>query len=136
MTNRPSSIRQGDVLLVTVKQLPAGCIEVPLDKGRIVLAYGEVTGHSHAIADHVQTVSPGAAAEIAEAVIARARLWRAPNGLRYLEVTEPVHLGHEEHALYTGLLGSPNGKTMIPPGIHKVPAQVEYTPAEIRRVAD
>ena len=31
-------IRQGDVLLVPIAKLPANCTEVPLDKGRIVLA--------------------------------------------------------------------------------------------------
>ena len=49
---KSTTIRQGDVLLVPVASLPAGCVEVPNDKGRIVLAYGEVTGHAHAIADH------------------------------------------------------------------------------------
>lgn len=132
MTKQPI-IRQGDVLLTPVANLPAGCTEVPLDKGRIVLAYGEVTGHAHAIADHGQVVreprqlGPGAAAEIAEAAIARAkaRLLQAPNGQRYLEVHEPVNLTHEEHTAHT-----------ITPGIYQVPTQVEYTPAELRRVAD
>lgn len=119
-------IRQGDVLLTPAKALPAGCVEVPLDKGRIVLAYGEVTGHAHAIADHgLRQISPGAAAEIAEAAICRARLWRAPNGERFLEVREPVHLTHEEHSTH-----------VIPSGLYQVPQQVEYAPAELRRVAD
>lgn len=121
-------IRQGDVLLTPAAKLPAGCAEVPLDKGRIVLAYGEVTGHAHAIADHgqaVRTIGPEAAAEIAEAAVARAKLWRAPTGERYLEVREQVHLTHEEHTAHA-----------IPPGIYQVPQQVEYTPAELRRVAD
>lgn len=123
-------IRQGDVLLMPVAALPAGCTEVPLDKGRIVLAYGEVTGHAHAIADHgqaVRVVGSAAAAEIAEAAIARAkaRLLLAPNGERYLEVTEPVTLKHEEHTEHA-----------IPAGVYLLPQQVEYTPAELRRVAD
>lgn len=128
MKTKQVQIRQGDVLLTPVASLPAGCIEVPLDKGRIVLAYGEVTGHAHAIADHgqaVRTIGPEAAAEIAEAAIARARLWKAPTGERYLQVTEPVTIEHEEHTAHT-----------IPPGIYQVPQQVEYTPAELRRVAD
>jgi hypothetical protein len=120
------TIRQGDVALLPVAAMPADCIEMPLDKGRIVLAYGEVTGHAHAIADHDQAAHiAAAAAEIADAAIARARLWRAPNGERYLEVREPVTLRHEEHTAHT-----------IPPGIYKLPQQVEYTPAQLRRVAD
>lgn len=116
-------IRQGDVLLVPVSALPAGMTPVPLDKGRIVLAYGEVTGHAHAI----QIERPEAAAEIAEAAIARAKakLWRAPSGDRYLEVIEPVDLRHEEHTAHS-----------LAVGFYKLPTQVEYTPAALRRVAD
>lgn len=126
------SLRQGDVLLVPVAALPADCTEVPNDHGRIVLAYGEVTGHAHAIADHRVSVDarPGQrAAEVADATIARAqakaRLLVAPTGERYLEVREAVTLSHEEHTAHA-----------IPPGIYKLPQQVEYEPGELRRVAD
>lgn len=123
MTKKPVfSLRQGDVALMRVDALPDGCTEVPHDKGRIVLAYGEVTGHAHAIADHRPELRAG---EIAEAAIARARLWKAPNGDTFLEVREAVTLRHEEHTEH-----------IIPPGIYKQPVQTEYTPAELRRVAD
>lgn len=136
MNRKPSSlpvIRQGDVLLQPAASLPAGCTLVPLDRGRIVLAYGEVTGHAHAIADHgtpaatqARAIGPQAAAEIAEAAVARAKLWRAPDGSRFLEVHEPVTLTHEEHTQHT-----------IPPGVYHLPAQVEYVAPEIvRQVAD
>lgn len=123
-------IRQGDVLLKSVAVLPSGCVPVQLDKGRIVLAYGEVTGHAHAIADHGQVarpIGPEAAAEIADAAIARfkAKLWQAPSGERFLEVTEPVTIRHEEHTAHT-----------IQPGLYQVPTQVEYRPKELVRVAD
>ena len=124
------NIRQGDVLLIPVAKLPADCTEVPNDRGRIVLAYGEVTGHAHAIADHrIVMPKPGAADEIAEAAIGRAmtraRLLVAKDGSRYLEVTVSVTLRHEEHTAHP-----------IPPGIYRLPQQVEYTPAELRRVED
>lgn len=133
---KPNQIRQGDVQLEPVSKLPAGCTEIPNDKGRIVLAYGEVTGHAHAIADHImrapaQTLMDRAidATDQAEEAIARAkakaRLWQAPDGIRYLEVTEQVTLRHEEHTAHS-----------IDPGIYKLPVQVEYTPAELRRVED
>ena len=125
---KPQQIRQGDVQLQPVAKLPADCTEIPNDKGRIVLAYGEVTGHAHAIADHIarRDMNPVAAAEIAEAAIARAKLWRAPNGERYLEVKEPVTLRHEEHTAHT-----------LNPGIYKLPTQVEYVAPElVRQVAD
>lgn len=123
----PRTIRQGDVALFPVSQLPAGCTEIPNDNGRIVLAHGEVTGHAHAIADHV-TMDPAAAGEIMQAAIARAkaRLWQSPSGDRYLEVREPVSLSHEEHSTH-----------VIPPGIYEVPVQVEQSVANApRRVAD
>ena len=132
--NTQRIIRQGDVLLTPVTALPAGCTEVPHDKGRIVLAYGEVTGHAHAIADHTartsdREIGPAAAGEIADAAIARAqakaRLLTAPNGERFLEVTETVHLRHEEHDEHA-----------IEPGIYRLPQQMEYSPAELQRVAD
>lgn len=125
-------LRQGDVQIQQVTALPAGCTEVPAEGNRIVLAHGEVTGHAHAIYDHKpaqRQAAPGAADEIAQAAIARAqakaRLLVAPNGERFLEVRETVTLRHEEHTAHT-----------LPPGIYHLPTQVEYTPAELRRVED
>lgn len=127
------SLRQGDVLLLSVATLPQGCTEVPPDGRRIVLAHGEATGHAHAIYDFFDFCDSNEpaidAAQIANSVITTARakalLWRAPNGERYLEVTAPVTLRHEEHTAHT-----------IPPGIYQLPQQVEYTPAALWRVAD
>ena len=56
---------------------------------------------------------------------ARARLWRDKNGDRFLEVQAPVTLRHEEHTAHT-----------VPPGVYKLPNQVEYTPSLLRRVVD
>ena len=119
-------LRQGDVFLQRIGKLPAGAVEVPNERGRIVLAHGEVTGHAHAIADHVETVGATAAAEIAEALIARckAKLYEH-GGDRYLVVDEPVNLTHEEH--------SPH---IIPPGVYEIPVQVEHTSEFVRVVAD
>lgn len=133
MTKKTLTIRQGDVALILVASLPQGCTLADGQERKIILAWGEVTGHHHRIEDHIapaaREISAGAADEIADAAIARAqakaRLWKAPNGEAYLEVLEPVTLRHEEHTEHT-----------IPPGIYKQPTQVEYTPAELRRVAD
>ena len=120
-------IRQGDVQLQQVLVLPAGCVPIHAEGNRIVLAHGEVTGHAHAIYDHL--LSSEVAGEIADAAIARAqakaRLWKSPSGDRYLEVLEPVTLRHEEHTFHN-----------LMPGIYHLPVQVEYTPAELRKVAD
>jgi hypothetical protein len=42
-------LRQGDILLVPVENVPDGLTEVPREDGKIVLAEGEATGHLHAI---------------------------------------------------------------------------------------
>ncbi|MGH7714378.1 MAG: hypothetical protein ACREML_00115 [Vulcanimicrobiaceae bacterium] len=44
-------IRQGDVYLEPVSTLPANLKPVDRDHARVILAYGEVTGHAHAIHD-------------------------------------------------------------------------------------
>ena len=105
-TNR-TQFRQGDVFLREVPGVPEGAKPVRRDNGRIVLAYGEVTGHAHAIAD------PGAELVITE------------DDVRFLLAEAEVALRHEEHATIT-----------IPPGAYEVVQQREYTPTEIRNVAD
>jgi hypothetical protein len=52
--------RQGDLLTVAVRQLPKGCVAVPREHGKIMLAHGEATGHAHAIADVPPDVANGA----------------------------------------------------------------------------
>ena len=99
-------IRQGDVCLIPVTALPEGAKPVE-SKVRVVLAYGEVTGHAHAIYEPT-----------------KARLWDA--GVeRFLQVLEPCALAHEEHT-----------HVLLEPGIYHLPQQVEYTPAELVRVTD
>ena len=53
------------------------------------------------------------------------KLYHASTGARYLEVTALAELLHEEHST-----------VRVPPGKYLLPAQVEYTPAELVRVAD
>jgi hypothetical protein len=73
-----------------------------------ILAYGEVTGHAHRIEN----------LECAEVL-------EIGNG-RFLRVGEEgVRIIHEEHAPVT-----------LPAGTYEVEIQREYTPAEIRNVAD
>ena len=89
-------VRQGDVLLVPVDRIPAAVKPVRRDAGRVVLAYGEVTGHAHAIRS--------SAATLLETV-----------GGRFLRVTAPVVLDHEEHAAID-----------VRPGTYRVVIQREY----------
>ena len=117
--------RQGDVAIFTAEEYASIFPEVSLEKGkqvqrdnnRIVLAYGEVTGHAHAIAQP------------------QAEMWTLAgtddNGAlgndndRLLKCVAEVALGHEEHSTIT-----------IPAGLYVVKRQREYGPDELRTVAD
>lgn len=105
--------RQGDVFMRRVAELPSGALPVDRDdRGRIVLAYGEVTGHAHAI------YADGAAEYVvreAEAIVAR-----------YIVTTADVAVEHEEHTAH-----------VIPAGaVVEVIQQVEETDDGVRNVAD
>lgn len=101
--------RQGDVLIVPVRSIPREVEPVARDAGRVVLAYGEVTGHAHAISDK------------------RAALFRDPKLMAvFMSVSgEAVALEHDEHETIN-----------IPPGNYQIVRQREYSPEAIRNVAD
>jgi len=102
--------RQGDVLIIatTPDTIPAGTTAVDRDRGRIVLAYGEVTGHAHAIdAPDVTMLTDPA------------------TGRRWLLAPDGAVVGHEEH-----------DPIALPAGTFEVRIQREYTPSAIRTVAD
>ena len=101
-------IRQGDVLLQTVKSVPSGAVEI---EGDVILAYGEVTGHAHQI-------------KLPASERHKVRYWNA-NAERFLQVIERVCLTHEEH-----------GEIVLDKGIYRQGFQVEDFGTEIRRVAD
>jgi hypothetical protein len=100
--------RQGDVLLIEIASIPDDAKDVTPKKGRIVLQHGEVTGHAHAFYDNTQNIH-----------------LRSGGSGRYLEVATPSELKHEEHET-----------VKVPAGKYLLPMQVEYTPAELRQVAD
>lgn len=107
----PWHARQGDVLIVRADRIPSEAKPKPRDGGRVILAYGEVTGHAHAIDD--SPASP------------RAALLDAPSGETYLRVDALSQLVHEEHATIE-----------LEPGSYRVIRQREYSPEAIRNVAD
>lgn len=102
--------RQGDVMIREVAAVPSGAKEVKTTD-RIVLAYGEVTGHAHAIA-------PGEATE--HSLADAAGIVR-----RFLKVVSEATVRHEEHA-----------PIPLPAGVYEIVQQREYTPEAIRNVAD
>ena len=103
--------RQGDVLLVQVEEIPSDAKPCKVD-GDVILAYGEVTGHAHRL--EAGTVKP----------LAKGGVWE-PTAERFIQALEGAVLKHEEHA-----------PIAIPPGKYRVIQQREYSPEEIRNVAD
>jgi hypothetical protein len=103
--------RQGDILLVPITDLPKDIIPVDRDPQRgVVLAYGEHTGHAHALVDDkvaLYTVAKGQTGSI-------------------LGVSRgPSYLRHEEH-----------GTVTLPAGFYRVIRQREYVPNGQRDVND
>jgi hypothetical protein len=93
-------LRQGDVLLIAVAAATAGKT-LARDKGRIVLAYGEVTGHAHAIESPkvtLRAISDAAAAKQLLASVGLKAEIRDEEVVGLLEVDEAAELRHEEHA--------------------------------------
>ncbi len=91
--------RQGDILLVAIDAPTMVPGAVPRDeRGRIVLALGEATGHAHAIHD-------------------RAVTFHQTTSSAFLLVDEPegANLVHEEHATIH-----------LPPGAYRVVRQREF----------
>ena len=102
--------RQGDVLLVRVDGVPATVASVARERGRLVLAHGEVTGHAHVMAsEQAELVSADEADE-----------------LFLLVYGDEALLEHDEH-----------DSIRIPRGAYRVVRQREYSPqGRPRYVAD
>ena len=96
--------RQGDVLLIPVK-MPKGATAVE-SKDRIILAYGEATGHHHSLKATVGSLFER-------------------EQKRYLRMDVDAPLEHQEH-----------GAILIPRGTYQVVIQREYSSEAIRNVQD
>lgn len=99
--------RQGDVFIQEVTEIDKMANEHPMDNGRHILAYGEITGHAHAITE-------------TEGVTMFNR-----DGQLWLKTDKPTEVRHEEHGAIT-----------IPKGLFKITIQREYHPEGIRNVLD
>lgn len=99
-----SLYRHGDLLVSKVKRLPGKARRL----FHLVLAEGELSGHSHRIAER------GAAL-----------LYESPEGLFLTVTADRATLVHQEH-----------GPISLTQGIYHVWRQREYTPQEIRVVRD
>jgi hypothetical protein len=95
---RQQPYRQGDVFIVPIEAIPAGAAPVERDAGRVVLAYGEVTGHAHAILSEDAILS-------------------AADDARFLRIVGTgATIVHEEHA-----------PVALPPGEYRVVIGREWT---------
>jgi hypothetical protein len=99
-------IRQGDVLLKPCECMPKSMKKIAPVNGRLVLAKGEATGHAHTIDAGLGTLF-------------------GVDDQMVLVVDVPAKIEHQEH-----------GAIEITPGQYWVVRQREYTPKEIRKVAD
>ena len=96
--------RHGDVLIASVGRIPNGVRRLP----GAVLAWGEITGHSHRIEDD------------------RSAELYARDDVMYIRVTAPeARLVHEEQL-----------PIVLPQGDYKFWFQREYTPEAIKRIID
>jgi hypothetical protein len=127
-TKRQSKVygRQGDIALLYETQPIKGSKAIPRERGRLVLAHGEVTGHTHGID------AQGAALYLDDATTAQpdvmARLLTLGGGVMpdaQLRAKAGTKVTHDEH----GTIPT-RGRG------HTVRRQIEYSPRELRSVAD
>lgn len=97
--------RHGDIMVATVESLPANAV---VRQGAPVLAWGEVTGHSHRIED-----------------TAAATFYTFAGHDFFVVHAESARLIHEEH-----------GPITLAKGTYRFWHQREYFPGAIRRVVD
>lgn len=102
---------------------------VPTEAGAVVLAHGEVTGHTH----RIETTLEGAAPQ----------LFEEPDGRRVLLAVEPCVLRHPEHDPIPldpehPVMARQGDVLLVPlgPGTWEVVRQREYVAGAIRRVQD
>lgn len=99
--------RQGDVLIEEVDEIPKGShTEIARDGGRVVLAYGEVTGHAHALTDD-------------SVMLMSFKPERGTTPDRFLKVGRQSTLRHEEH-----------GPIELPAGKYRITIQRQWDQAQ------
>lgn len=119
----PPSYRQGDVLILRVNALPADATKRSRDNGRVVLAYGEVTGHAHSITEKdVVQFDARNATDAARQLLASVGLTvevSEHNAPSFLDVPTGAEVKHEEH-----------GTIVLEPGQYVVLRQREWSDAD------
>lgn len=105
-----SAVRQGDVLVLPCKEIPASATPIEAEAGRLIVARGEATGHHHSF--------PWKAGAV---------LFRedGSGGGMFVDVTAPVSLEHQEHSALS-----------VAPGRYEIRIQRTMSAGLVRRVAD
>ena len=123
MKNKPSTgtarYRQGDVLIERIDSIPAEATQQKRARS-VVLAHGEVTGHHHVL----ETEDPAdwwKKGEISSGNEKPSTLV----GELFVSLEKEATVVHPEHAPIS-----------LPAGNYRVTRQREYSPEEIRNVAD
>lgn len=104
------TIQQGDVVMKSIQEFPKGERVLDDQMKSKILAYGEVTGHAHRLADADNAVET----------------FRILNVI-YMNVKRPTMLGHEEHK-----------PIEIPPGKYEIGIvrETDHMAGVTRQVAD
>lgn len=106
-------VRQGDILIMRVDEIPADAKKLPRENGRVVLAHGEATGHTHSFGSRLVNMYA-----VADEFSKLGCGWITVEG-------KGAVLKHEEHSPIS-----------FPPGNYRVVRQRTYTPEELKMVAD
>ncbi len=118
----PTQYRQGDVLIERVASLPKTTGYLPSEDGRVILAHGEMTGHCH----QIEEPKLASLHEVRDALRALGDLDDVGTMSRLgLHVAGDTAVVHDEHS-----------PIPLEKGSYLVRRQREYSPTEIRNVAD
>lgn len=151
--------RHGDVFLNRIDAIPDGAKPVPSDNGRTILAYGEVTGHAHAFGAGSRVAlfrEDGSGSGLLGGTFLRVEgdrsgfvagevvktdlgvIVKTPDGeIRFAaDHVDIKEGGVEPKTPWSALRHEEHHTEAIPAGTYALPPQREYSPEDIRTVAD
>lgn len=98
--------RQGDFLFIKVAEVPAEAQAEQRVNGKVIVGYGEATGHHHAVLERDASI-------------------RTLENMRWLSVPTGADVTHHEHNTIT-----------LPPGSYRIVQERTYNAGSIQRVRD
>lgn len=112
--------RQGDVLIECIAEIPTTA-KAQKKSRKVILAHGEVTGHHHAL----EVADPADWWKGQQDIAPTLEKPSTLAGELFLSLPDGGQVTHQEH-----------GTIALPAGKYRVSRQREYSPEEIRNVAD